>query len=143
MTTEYLPEKTPWVAQQLEEIEAAGTTGAVSVQGRPVVVFTVRGVKSGKLRRVPLMRVEHEGAYAMVASYGGAPKHPAWYASVRANPEVEVQDGDQHLAGRARLLSGDERTAWWERAVAAFPSYAEYQTKTEREIPVLVVEPTD
>ena len=139
---ELAEEKTPWVAEQLAAIDAAGTTEVADVQGMSVAVFTIRGRKSGKLRRVPLMRVEHDGAYALVASKGGAPEHPTWYLNVTANPEVEVQDGTQRFDGVVRELSGDEREQWWERAVAAYPPYAEYQTKTDRQIPVLVVERT-
>lgn len=140
--TELVPEKTTWVAQQLEQIDAAGTTDAVDVQGRPVVVVTVRGARSGLLRRVPLMRVEHDGSYALVASKGGAPKHPAWYHSVVAHPDVEVMDGATTHRGTARRISGGERAQWWERCVAAFPPYADYQQKADREIPVFVVDPT-
>uniref|UniRef100_UPI00210EE695 nitroreductase family deazaflavin-dependent oxidoreductase n=1 Tax=Staphylococcus aureus TaxID=1280 RepID=UPI00210EE695 len=93
------------------------------------------------LRRVPLMRVEHDGSYGVVASKGGAPQHPAWYHNLQANPEVEVQDGTTRLVGIARELSGPERAQWWQRAVAAYPEYANYQTKTDRQIPVFVVEP--
>lgn len=139
---ELAEEKTPWVAEQLAAIDAAGTTEVADVQGMSVAVFTIRGRRSGKLRRVPLMRVEHDGAYALVASKGGAPEHPTWYLNVTANPEVEVQDGTQRFDGVVRELSGDEREQWWERAVAAYPPYAEYQTKTDRQIPVLVVERT-
>ena len=139
---EYAPEKTPWVAKQLATIDETGTTACVDVQGMDVVVFTIRGRKSGLLRRVPLMRVEHDGVYAAVASKGGAPEHPAWYGNITANPEVEVQDGTRHIDGVAREISGAEREEWWERAVAAFPPYAEYQTKTDRLIPVLLIEPT-
>ena len=138
---EYAQEKTGWVADQLAKIDGAGTTEVASVQGRGIVVYTIRGAKSGLLRRVPLMRVEHDGRYAVVASKGGAPKHPVWYHSIRANPQVEVQDGARHLDGVARELSGAERAEWWERAVRAYPPYADYQTKTDREIPVLLVEP--
>lgn len=139
---EYAPEKTPWVAKQLATIDETGTTASVGMQGMDVVVFTIRGRKSGLLRRVPLMRVEHDGVYAAVASKGGAPEHPAWYGNITANPEVEVQDGTRHIDGVAREISGAEREEWWERAVAAFPPYAEYQTKTDRLIPVLLIEPT-
>lgn len=139
---ELAEEKTPWVAEQLAAIDAAGTTEVADVQGMSVAVFTIRGRRSGKLRRVPLMRVEHDGAYALVASKGGAPEHPTWYLNVTAHPEVEVQDGTQRFDGVVRELSGDEREQWWERAVAAYPPYAEYQTKTDRQIPVLVVERT-
>lgn len=140
MTT-YATEKSPWVAKQLAEIDETGDTRAAQIQGRPVTVFTVTGAKTGLLRRVPLMRVEHEGAYLLVASKGGAPEHPAWYASVTKNPEIEVHDGTEHWPARARELSGAERDTWWERAVAAFPSYADYQTKCDRLIPILLAEP--
>ena len=133
--------KTPWVAKQLEEIDAAGDTSVVHIQHRPVVVFTIRGRKSGLLRRVPLMRVEHDGAYAAVGSVGGGPKDPAWVASLKANPDVELQDGTTTVDLRARLVEGPERDEWWERCVAAYPSYADYQRKTDRQIPVFVCEP--
>ena len=141
LTGEYATEKTGWVSDQLAKIDEAGSTEVVDVKGMSVVVYTVRSAKTGKLRRVPLMRVEHDGAYAAVASYGGAPKHPAWYYNFVANPQVEVFDGTSHHDGVARQIEGEERAAWWERAVAAYPPYAEYQTKTDREIPVFVVEP--
>lgn len=139
--TAYLPEKQGWVADQLSAIDAAGTTDAASVQGRPVVVVTMRGARSGQLRRVPLMRVEHDGSYLAVASKGGAPEHPQWFHNITAHSDVLVQDGTTQHALRARLLEdGPEREAWWERAVAAFPSYADYQDKTDRQIPVFVLE---
>lgn len=137
----YAEEKTGWVKEQLEKIDETGTTESVGVNGMQVVVFTVRGAKSGKLRRVPLMRVEHDGVYAAVASKGGAPKHPVWYHNITANPHVEVQDGTEKHDGVAREISGAERDEWWERAVAAFPPYKEYQDKTDRQIPVLLIEP--
>lgn len=140
---QYAEERTPWVAQQLAAIDEAGTTEAVDVQGKSVVVYTIRSRKSGLLRRVPLMRVEHDGVYAAVASKGGAPEHPAWYHNITANPEVEVQDGSRHLDGVAREISGSERDEWWARAVAAFAPYAEYQTKTDRQIPVLLIDTRD
>ncbi|MFV0460652.1 MAG: nitroreductase family deazaflavin-dependent oxidoreductase [Actinomycetales bacterium] len=137
----YLDEKTGWVADQLKAIDASGDTGAASVLDRPVVVVTMLGAKSGKLRRVPLMRVEHDGSYAAVASKGGAPEHPAWFHNIATNPDVLVQDGTTTTPMRARMLEpGQERDAWWERAVAAYPPYAEYQTKTDRLIPVFVLE---
>ncbi|MFX0539601.1 nitroreductase/quinone reductase family protein [Ornithinimicrobium sp. Y1847] len=138
----YLSEKSGWVANQLAAIDAAGDTGAVDIQGRPVMVVTMRGARSAMLRRVPLMRVEHEGTYAAVASKGGAPDHPAWFHNLIKGGEVLVQDGaEQHLR-RVRLLEdGPERDAWWERSVAAFPSYADYQEKTDRQIPVFLLEP--
>lgn len=140
---EYAEEKTGWVKDQLAKIDETGTTESVDVMGMAVVVYTMRGAKSGKLRRVPLMRVEHDGVYAVVASKGGAPEHPVWYHNITANPEVEVQDGSAKHDGVAREITGAERDEWWERAVAAYPPYAEYQTKTDRLIPVLLVEPTE
>jgi deazaflavin-dependent oxidoreductase (nitroreductase family) len=109
--------------------------------GLPVVIFTTRGNKSGKLRKTPLMRVEHDGAYAMVASQGGAPKHPVWYFNLKADPTaLVVQDGPEPFDAVARELEGEERDIWWERAVAAYPSYADYQEKTDRQIPVFLAE---
>lgn len=140
----YLAEKSRWVAEQLAAIDAAGDTRAAQVQGRPVVVVTMRGARSGLLRRVPLMRVEHDGSYAAVASKGGAPEHPAWFHNLLRGGEVLVHDGTEQMVRRVRLLEdGAERDAWWERAVEAFPPYAEYQTKTERQIPVFVLEPAE
>jgi deazaflavin-dependent oxidoreductase (nitroreductase family) len=131
-----------WVRKQLDAIDAAGTTDAASVQGMQVVVVTMRGARSGRPRRVPLMRVEHDGTYAVVASYGGAPKHPTWYYNLVANPEVSVQDGARHVDGlTTRIAEGPEREVWWERSVAAFPPYAEYQQKTDRVLPVFLLEP--
>ena len=106
-----------------------------------MVLLTTRGVRSGKLRKVPLMRVEHDGAYAIVASLGGAPKHPVWYHNVVADPHVELQDGTVTGDFQAREVTGEEKAVWWERAVAAYPDYAEYQRKTDRQIPVFVLEP--
>lgn len=137
---EYVPSTTPWVRDQVDRIEAEGTTRAVSIQNRRVVLLTMLGV-SGKVRKVPLMRVEHEGVYAAVASQGGAPEHPKWYANVRKNPVLDLQDDDRTWTVRARELSGAEREQWWERCVAAFPPYADYKTKTDRLIPVFVLEP--
>ena len=136
------PELSPtdWVREQTQRILAQGTTDGVEVLDRSVVLFTTVGAKSGKKRYVPLMRVEEGGKYAMVASKGGDPKHPSWYFNVKANPAVTVQDGDKVFEGTAREVQGDERAHWWELAVAAYPPYAEYQTKTARQIPVFVVE---
>ena len=111
------------------------------MRGVPVVVVTSVGAKSGKIRKNPLMRVEHDGRYALVASKGGAPKHPTWYFNLVAHPTVEVQDGPDRRDYTVRVLEGEERAAWWERAVAVWPDYADYQTKTDREIPVFVAEP--
>ncbi len=132
-----------WVREQTEKILANGTTDGVHIQGRDVVLVTIRGAKSGKLRWVPLMRVEHDGTYAIVASIGGAPKHPVWYGNVKAEPHVELQDGTVKREYMAREVSGEEKAIWWERAVAAYPSYADYQQKTERVIPVLVLDPIE
>ncbi|MGI8768459.1 MAG: nitroreductase family deazaflavin-dependent oxidoreductase [Propionibacteriaceae bacterium] len=137
---QFRPPASDWVGKQLETIDATGDTRSVQVQNRPVVVFTVRGATSGLYRRVPVMRVEHDGVYAVVASAGGQPKHPAWYHNLVANPEIELQDGTELRRMRARQIFGDEREQWWGRCVAAFPPYAEYQKKTERQIPVLLSE---
>jgi len=131
---------TDWVREQTERILQQGTTDGVEVLDRPIVLFTTTGAKSGKKRLVPLMRVEHDGHYALVASKGGAPEHPSWYHNVKAHPQLTVQDGDKVLQLTARELDGDERRQWWERAVAAYPPYAEYQTNTDRLIPVFVAE---
>jgi len=138
---EYEPSPAQWVRDQVEEYERSGGVTGTTMRGLPVIVVTTRGARSGKLRKVPLMRVEHDGAYAAVASMGGAPKHPTWYFNLVANPEVEVQDGPLRRDMKARELTGAEKAAWWQRAVAAFPDYADYQRRTEREIPVFVLEP--
>jgi deazaflavin-dependent oxidoreductase (nitroreductase family) len=138
---EYEPSTEKWVRDQVETYERSGGTEGTTLRGMPVIVLTNRGAKSGKLRKTPLMRVEHDGKYAVIASKGGAPKHPVWYYNLVADPHVELQDGPVKQDMTARLVTGDERTAWWERAVAAYPDYADYQTKTDREIPVFVVEP--
>ena len=132
-----------WVRDQTEKILETGTTEGVQVFDRPIVLVTIRGAKSGKLRYTPLMRVEHDGRYALVASKGGAPEHPLWYHNLTANPHVELQDGTVTKEYDARELSGDERAEWWERSVAAYPPYAEYQEKTDRQIPVFVLEPRE
>jgi deazaflavin-dependent oxidoreductase (nitroreductase family) len=131
---------TDWVREQTERILQQGTTDGVEVLDRPVVLFTTTGAKSGKQRYVPLMRVEKDGRYAMIASKGGDPAHPSWYFNVKANPAVTVQDGDKVVALTAREVEGAEREQWWDLAVAAYPPYAEYQTKTTRQIPVFVLE---
>ena len=130
-----------WVREQTEKIFETGTTESVDIKGCAVILLTTRGVKSGKLRKVPLMRVEHDGLYAIVASLGGAPKHPVWYHNVKAEPHVELQDGTVTRDFRAREVTGDEKADWWKRAVAAYPDYADYQKKTDRQIPVFVLEP--
>jgi deazaflavin-dependent oxidoreductase (nitroreductase family) len=140
---EYEPSPEKWVRDQVERYEATDGREANTLPNRsePVVVFSTRGAKSGKVRKNPLMRVEHDGAYAMVASQGGAPKHPTWYHNLKAHPDqVTVQDGAEVWDGVAREVSGEERAQWWKRAVAAFPDYADYEKRTDREIPVFVVE---
>jgi deazaflavin-dependent oxidoreductase (nitroreductase family) len=131
---------TGWVREQTEQILNQGTTDGIEILDRRVVLMTVTGAKSGKQRYVPLMRVEKDGRYLMVASKGGAPAHPSWYFNVKANPAVTVQDGDKVVSLTARQLEGAEREQWWQLAVEAFPPYAEYQTKTARQIPVFVLE---
>ena len=131
---------TGWVREQTEQILNQGTTDGIEILDRRVVLMTVTGAKSGKQRYVPLMRVEKDGRYLMVASKGGAPAHPSWYFNVKANPAVTVQDRDKVVSLTARQLEGAEREQWWQLAVEAFPPYAEYQTKTARQIPVFVLE---
>ncbi|MBA4022484.1 MAG: nitroreductase family deazaflavin-dependent oxidoreductase [Gordonia sp.] len=138
---EYEPSTSDWAREQAEKYEKSGGTEGTELNGMPVVVLTTVGNKSGKLRKSPLMRVEHDGKYAVVASLGGAPKNPVWYYNVVAHPQVELQDGPNVQDMVAREVTGDEKAIWWERAVAAFPPYAEYQEKTDREIPVFVLEP--
>ncbi|MFI1733177.1 nitroreductase family deazaflavin-dependent oxidoreductase [Streptomyces acidicola] len=140
---EYVPSPTDWVRKQVELYESTdGAEGTTLLDtGMPVVILTTRGAKSGKIRKTPLMRVEHEGRYAVVASLGGAPKHPVWYHNVVSDPHVELQDGPVRQDMAAREVTGDEKALWWERAVAAYPPYADYQKKTDRVIPVFVLEP--
>lgn len=142
---EYEPSTIGWVREQVERYEASGGTEATTLRetGMPVVVLTMHGAQSGKLRKVPLMRVEHGGRYAAVASQGGAPRHPQWYWNLRADPHLELQDGPTRRDMVARELSGAEKAEWWERCVAAFPPYADYQARAGREIPVFVLEPDD
>jgi deazaflavin-dependent oxidoreductase (nitroreductase family) len=140
---EYEPSPRQWVRDQVEQFEASGGTQATTLRDTdlPIVVITNLGAKSGKVRKTPLMRVEHDGKYAAVASQGGAPTHPLWYFNFLAHPRVELQDGTKKFELVARELAGAERDEWWQRSVAAFPPYAEYQTKTTRLIPVFVLEP--
>ncbi|MEU6372405.1 nitroreductase family deazaflavin-dependent oxidoreductase [Streptomyces sp. NPDC046909] len=142
---EYEPSPTGWVREQVELYERSGGTEGTTLRGTgmPVILLTTVGVRSGKIRKTPLMRVEHDGRYAAVASLGGAPKHPVWYHNVKADPRVELQDGPQKQDMTAREVTGAEKAEWWERAVAAYPPYADYQEKTDREIPVFVLEPAD
>jgi F420H(2)-dependent quinone reductase len=138
---EYEPSPAQWVRDQVAEYEASGGQRASTLAdtGLPVVIITTRGNKSGKIRKIALMRVEHDGKYALVASKGGAPEHPVWYYNLTADPKaVRIQDGPEPFDAEVRVLSGPEREQWWERAVAAYPPYAEYQEKTDREIPVFL-----
>jgi deazaflavin-dependent oxidoreductase (nitroreductase family) len=127
--------------EQVELYERTGGAEGNTLRGKPVIILTTKGAKSGLVRKTPLMRVEHDGRYAVVASQGGAPKHPVWYYNVVADPHVELQDGPVRQDMTARELTGDEKATWWERAVAAWPDYANYQERTDREIPVFVLEP--
>ncbi|HEX4830446.1 MAG TPA: nitroreductase family deazaflavin-dependent oxidoreductase [Trebonia sp.] len=140
---EYEPSTAAWVRDQVEEYEGSGGTRGLTLRdtGLPVVVVTNLGAKTGKVRKTPLMRVEHDGKYAAIGSKGGAPEDPLWVANLRANPQVELQDGASRQDMIAREVTGAERDAWWERSVAAFPPYADYQRKTERLIPVFILEP--
>ncbi|TDW24046.1 nitroreductase family deazaflavin-dependent oxidoreductase [Kribbella kalugense] len=137
---EYAPSPTGWVRDQVEKVTEAGTTDAVGIQGMKVVLMTMRGAKSGKIRKVPVMRVEKDGVYAAVASLGGAPKHPVWYYNLKADPKITLQDGDSTSEYVAREIDGAEYDEWWPRAVAAYPPYAEYQTKTTRKIPLFLLD---
>jgi deazaflavin-dependent oxidoreductase (nitroreductase family) len=140
----YEPSAAQWVREQVEQYEKSGGTEANVLRGRPewpIVVITSRGHRSGKLRKNPVMRVEKDGVYAAIASQGGAPDHPTWYHNFVADPHVDVQDGPEPKEYVARLAEGEERAEWWERAVAQYAPYAEYQKKTDREIPVFLLEP--
>jgi F420H(2)-dependent quinone reductase len=141
---EYVPSTMEWVADQVAEYEASGGTRANTLResGIPVIIVTMRGASSGNVRKIALMRVEHDGDYALVASIGGAPKNPAWYANLVADPHVMIQDGPEPHDYVVREVTGDERATWWERSVAVYPSYADYAAKTDRTIPVFVAEPS-
>ncbi len=140
---EYEPSSTKWVRDQVAAYEASGGREANTLRasGDPIVVITSVGAKSGKLRKNPVMRVEKDGVYAAVASKGGSPDNPSWYANFLAHPVVDLQDGPEPRTYRVRLAEGSERADWWEHAVATWPTYASYQQKTEREIPVFLLEP--
>jgi F420H(2)-dependent quinone reductase len=142
---EYVPSKAGWVREQVERFERSGGTEATVLErtGDPIVVITSVGAKSGNLRKNPVMRVERDGKYVAVASYGGGPKHPVWYYNFLAHPEVDLQDGPVKKTYRARLLQGDERADWWQYAVETWPTYASYEKKTDRQIPVFLLEPVD
>jgi F420H(2)-dependent quinone reductase len=141
---EYAPSKSDWVREQVDRFEATNGEEANTLRdsGDPIVVITSLGAKSGKLRKNPVMRVERDGKYVAVASKGGAPDQPEWYYNFLAHPEVELQDGSVKKTYRARVLEGDERADWWRHAVQTWPTYASYQEKTDREIPVFLLEPT-
>ena len=141
LSGEYEPSKAGYVRTQVERYEATGGAEGGDMKGRPVIVLTSVGAKTGKIRKTPLMRVEHDGTYAVVASLGGAPEHPVWYFNLKANPHVELQDLATKRDYTAREVTGDEKTLWWDRAVEAWPDYANYQKKTDRQIPVFVLEP--
>lgn len=141
LTGEFAPSTAGWARRQVELYEATGGAEGNDLRGRPIIVLTSLGARTGKLRKTALMRVEHDGRYAVVASMGGAPKHPVWYYNVKKNPHVELQDGPTKLDYLAREVSDDEKAAWWARAVATWPDYAKYQTRTSRQIPVFVLEP--
>jgi deazaflavin-dependent oxidoreductase (nitroreductase family) len=140
MSADYEPSPWEWVSDQVEEYEKSGGQRANTLRdtGLPVIIVTTVGNKSGKIRKTPLMRVEHDGEYALVASMGGAPKHPVWYYNLVADASVRIQDGPEPHDFSVRQVEGDERARWWDRAVAAYPPYAEYQERTERRIPVFV-----
>jgi deazaflavin-dependent oxidoreductase (nitroreductase family) len=141
LTGEYEPSPSDFVRDHADRYMASGGTEGADMKGKPVILLTTVGAKTGKIRKTPLMRVEHHGEYAVVASLGGAPKHPVWYFNIKANPRVELQDGAQTRDYEAREVVGDEKAIWWERAVEAWPDYADYQRKTDREIPVFVLTP--
>ncbi|NIH80647.1 nitroreductase family deazaflavin-dependent oxidoreductase [Amycolatopsis viridis] len=137
----YEPSTMEYSRKQVAVYEGSGGTWGTTAHGLPVIVLTTVGRKSGKLRKSPLMKVEHEGVYAAVASLGGGPKHPLWYHNALAEPRVEVRDGTRVFDMVAREVDGEEREVWWQRAVATYPPYGEYQKRTERVIPVLLLEP--
>ncbi len=141
LTGDYEPSTSDWARNQMELFESSGGTEGNTLRGMPIIVVTSIGSKTGKLRKTPLMRVEHEGEYAAVASLGGAPKHPVWYYNLMENPHVELQDGPVKRDYLAREVTGAEKAIWWERSVAAYPDYADYQEKTARQIPVFVLTP--
>ncbi|GAA2140234.1 nitroreductase family deazaflavin-dependent oxidoreductase [Nocardioides koreensis] len=140
---EYVPSPTDWVREQVERYEASGGAEANTLRGVPIVVITSRGARSGKLRKNPVMRVEHDGVYAAIASNGGDPVHPAWFHNFVTHPRLTLQDGPEPRAYVARRVEGEERALWWKRANAVWPHYDEYQAITDREIPVFVLEPAE
>ena len=141
LSGEYEASPWDWVRKDANRIIETGSTEGSEMQGKPIILLTTVGAKSGKVRKTPLMRVEHDGQYAVVASLGGAPKNPVWYYNIKAHPQVELQDGDVNKDYEAREVFDDEKATWWDRAVEAWPDYADYQTKTDRQIPVFVLTP--
>jgi len=141
LSGEYEPSTSDWARENAAKYMESGGTDGTELQGKPVILLTTVGAKTGKIRKTPLMRVEHGGEYAVVASLGGAPKNPVWYHNIKAHPRVELQDGIVNKDYEAREVFDDEKAAWWERAVAAWPDYANYQTKTDRQIPLFVLTP--
>lgn len=141
LTGDYEPSTSDWARENAELYMASGGTEGTELKGKPVVLLTTVGAKTGKIRKTPLMRVEHDGEYAIVASLGGAPRHPVWYHNVVAHPRVELQDGTVAGDYQAREVFGEEKSTWWARAVEVWPDYADYQRKTDREIPVFVLTP--
>jgi F420H(2)-dependent quinone reductase len=138
----YEPSPWPPIAEQVALYESSKGTEGTELEGKPCVILWTRGRHSGTVRKSPLMRVtDDQGSYAVVASMGGAPKHPVWYLNLLADPDVSLQDGPELKDYRARVVEGDEKTAWWKRATSVWPSYDEYQTKTDRAIPLVVLEP--
>jgi deazaflavin-dependent oxidoreductase (nitroreductase family) len=140
LTGDYEPSTSAWARKQAELYEATNGEQGGDLRGRPIIVLTSAGARTGKLRKTALMRVEHEGVYAVVASLGGAPKHPVWYYNLQKNPHVELQDGAAKRDYTAREVAGAEKAVWWERAVETWPDYAAYQKRTDRQIPVFVLE---
>ena len=141
LTGEYKPGTSAWARKQAETYEASGGTKAATLSGKPIIVLTSVGARTGKLRKTALMRVEHDGEYAVVASRGGSARNPTWYHNLKANPHVELQDGGTTLDYRAHEVTGEEKSAWWKRAVEVWPAYDDYQKKTTRQIPVFVLKP--
>jgi len=141
LSGEYEPSPWDWSRDQADKYAESGGAEAADMKGMPIILLTTVGAKTGKLRKTPLMRIEHGGEYAVVASLGGAPKNPVWYWNIAKNPRVELQDGSVTRDYDSREVFGDEKATWWERAVEAYPDYADYQTKTDRQIPVFVLTP--
>ncbi|MBA2718179.1 MAG: nitroreductase family deazaflavin-dependent oxidoreductase [Chloroflexi bacterium] len=143
LTGDYEPSSSGWARKQAERYEASGGAEATTLRGKPVVVLTTVGAITGKLRKTALMRVEHDGDYAVVASLGGAARNPVWYHNLKANPHVELQDGPTRRDYQAREVTGAEKAVWWKRSLEVWPDYARYQEKTKREIPVFILEPIE